>query len=66
MMGEAPDGSAWAHAMAGLAAAGDRLVATMRERGESVDSDVYVTMLGALMDAYLNRVSADVEPHVPP
>jgi hypothetical protein len=51
----------WAHAMAGLAAAGDRLAAAMRARGESVDGDVYVTMLGALMDAYLNRVSADVD-----
>jgi hypothetical protein len=53
--------SVWAQAMAQLGAAGDRLTAAMRERGEQVDSDVYVTMLGALMDAYLNRVGGDAE-----
>ncbi len=53
--------SIWAQAMGQLGAAGDRLVAAMRERGEEVDGDVYVTMLGALMDSYLNRISGDAE-----
>lgn len=47
--------------MAQIGAAGDRLVTAMRERGEAVDGDVYVTLLGALMDTYLNRVSGDAE-----
>jgi hypothetical protein len=47
--------------MTQLAAAGERLAGAMRERGEAVDADVYVTMLGALMDGYLNRVSADAD-----
>jgi hypothetical protein len=55
----AVDASVWAEAMAQLGAAGDRLVAAMRERGEDVDDDVYVTMLGAVMDTYLNRVSGE-------
>jgi hypothetical protein len=33
----------------------------MRERGEEADADVYVSVLGALMDAYLNRVSNDAQ-----
>jgi hypothetical protein len=54
--------SVWAQAMAQLAAAGDRLTAAMQERGERADNaDVYVTVLGALMDAYLNRVSGDAD-----
>jgi len=55
------DESVWAKAMAQLATAGDRLVAAMRERGEDVDDDVYVTMLGAVMDTYLNRISGEAE-----
>ena len=57
----------WADAMAQIGAAGDRLVAAMRERGETVDADVYVSLLGALMDTYLNRVSgeADIPTFVP-
>jgi hypothetical protein len=55
------DDSVWAAAMAQLGTAGDRLVAAMRDRGENVDADVYVTLLGALMDTYLNRVSGDVD-----
>jgi len=51
----------WADAMAQLGAAGDRLVAAMRERGEEVDADVYVTLLGSIMDTYLNRVSGEVD-----
>jgi hypothetical protein len=47
--------------MARLATAGDRMVAAMRERGEDVDGDVYVALLGALMDTYLNRVSGEVD-----
>jgi hypothetical protein len=47
--------------MAQLGTAGDRLAAAMRERGEDVDPDVYVLMLGALMDTYLNRVSGEVD-----
>ena len=49
----------WADAMAQIGAAGDRLVAAMRERGEHGDGDVYVTVLGSLMDTYLNRVSGE-------
>jgi hypothetical protein len=45
--------------MAQIGAAGDRLVAAMHERGEDVDGDVYVTVLGSLMDTYLNRVSGE-------
>jgi hypothetical protein len=55
------DDTVWAAAMARLGAAGDRLAAAMRERGEDVDGDVYVTLLGALMDTYLNRVSGDAD-----
>ena len=55
----------WADAMAQIGAAGDRLVAAMRERAEEgdpdVDADVYVSLLGALMDTYLNRVSGEAE-----
>jgi len=47
--------------MAKLGATGDRLVAAMRERGEDVEGDVYVTLLGALMDTYLNRVSGEAD-----
>jgi hypothetical protein len=47
--------------MSQIGAAGDRLAAAMRERGEDVDADVYVTMLGAVMDTYLNRVSGDAD-----
>jgi len=55
----AVDDSVWASAMARIGAAGDRLAAAMRERGEDVDTDVYVTLLGSLMDTYLNRVSGE-------
>jgi hypothetical protein len=55
----AVDGTLWSNAMLRLGAAGDRLAAAMRQRGVDVDADVCVTMLGALMDTYLNRVSAD-------
>jgi len=58
-MSTSPDPSVWAQAMAQLGAAGDRLAEAMRERGEEADAEVYVTMLGALMDAYLNRLSND-------
>jgi hypothetical protein len=44
-----------------LGAAGDRLVAAMHERGEDVDADVYITLLGSVMDTYLNRVSGEVD-----
>jgi hypothetical protein len=47
--------------MAQLSEAGDRLTAAMRDRGEPVDTDVYVAVLGALMDAYLNRVSGEAD-----
>lgn len=53
------DPSVWARAMAHLAATGDRLAAAMHERGERADPDVYVTLLGAVMDTYLNRVGND-------
>jgi hypothetical protein len=57
---EAPPGSVWALGLYRLAAAGDRLTTMMRDRGESADNtDVYVTLLGALMDAYLTRVCGD-------
>ena len=52
--------STWATAMAALAAAGDRLAARLRERGDSDGTgDLYLTMLGALMDSYLNQLSVD-------
>jgi hypothetical protein len=51
-------GSPLALAMSALGAAGDRLAAMMRERGEG-DEDVCLTLLGALMDGYLNRLCAD-------
>jgi hypothetical protein len=51
--------------MAQLGTAGDRLVAAMRERADDgerdVDADVYVTLLGSIMDTYLNRVSGEVD-----
>src|SRR4051812_29960443 len=54
--------SAWAAAMAHLAGAGDRMAAQMAERGEpSGDADVFIALLGATMDAYLNQVSADAD-----
>ena len=54
------DPSAWARCMAELAAAGDRLAASMAQRGESErGTDAYVAMLGVVMDVYLNRVSVD-------
>lgn len=57
--GEA-DPTAWAQLMADLAAVGDRFVEQMRERGEAdAAGDVYRTLLGVLMDAYLTRISAD-------
>jgi hypothetical protein len=46
--------------MAQLGAAGDRMVAAMRERGEDADRDVYLALLGSLMDTYLNRLSGEV------
>ncbi|HLM19865.1 MAG TPA: DUF1214 domain-containing protein [Acidimicrobiia bacterium] len=59
------DNSAWADAMAHIGAAGDRLVTAMRERAvegdRDVDADVYVTLLGALMDTHLNRISSEAE-----
>lgn len=52
--------STWAVAMAHLAGAGDRMAAQMAERGEpSGDTDAFVALLGATMDAYLNQISAD-------
>lgn len=60
-MNDSSEPSIWAEAMGQLGAAGDRLVAAMRDRGEDVDGDVYVTMLGALMDSYLNRISGDAD-----
>lgn len=51
--------------MAQLGAAGDKLAAAMRERAvegdRDVDADVYVTLLGSIMDTYLNRVSGEVD-----
>jgi len=51
--------------MAHIGAAGDRLVTAMRERAvegdRDVDADVYVTLLGALMDTHLNRISSEAE-----
>jgi hypothetical protein len=51
----------WSQAMATLGAAGDRLAAAMRERGEEADADVYVAVLGSLVDAYLTRVNGDAD-----
>jgi hypothetical protein len=51
--------------MAQIGAAGDRLVTAMHERGVAWDGggdgDVYITLLGALMDTYLNRVSGEAD-----
>ncbi len=59
-MADERDPSAWAKCLAELAAAGDRLAASMAQRGESDrGTDAYVAMLGVVMDVYLNRVSVD-------
>lgn len=59
-MNQGPTPSAWASAMLALGEAGDRLAARVRERGEADGTgDLYLTMLGALMDSYLNQLSVD-------
>lgn len=61
-MNGAADPTAWAQAMAALGAAGDRLVAEMAARGQSVDSsDVHATLLGALSDTYLSQIGVSPE-----
>lgn len=60
-MSDAPAPTVWAEVMTELAEAGDRFAATMRERGEEADGDVYLTMLGIVMNDYLTRVSADAD-----
>jgi hypothetical protein len=46
--------------MAALGAAGDALAAKMAEQGDGDGAaDVYLTVLGALMDGYLNRLCGD-------
>jgi hypothetical protein len=55
----AAEPSVWAAVMAELAETGDRFAAMMRERGEEADGDVYLTMLGVVMNDYVTRLSAD-------
>ena len=39
----------------------DRLTARVRERGDADGTgDLYLTMLGAVMDSYLNQLSVDM------
>lgn len=58
-MSEEPASSAWAQAMAQLGAVGDQLVEAMRARGEPLDAEVYLTILGSLMNAYVTRIAAE-------
>ena len=52
----------WADVMASLGAAGDRLAALMRARGDDDDvADVYATMLGITMDVYLGQIAIQAE-----
>lgn len=64
-----PDGkSAWNSALTAIGEAGDRLAEAMQARGHSVErSEVYTSMLGALMDTYLNQIGvrADCPTFVP-
>lgn len=60
--------SAWTSALAAIGRAGDRLAEAMQSRDHSVSrSEVYTSMLGALMDSYLNQigVKADCPTFVP-
>ena len=52
----------WAKAMTALGAAGERLAKIMRERGDQADgAAVYATMLGVLMNGYLNQIAVQPE-----
>ncbi len=52
--------SAWTAALGRLAAAGERMVEQLRERGEPPDTaDAYMALLGAATEAYLTDVCAD-------
>jgi hypothetical protein len=54
--------SAWFNAMTALGNAGDRFVAEMQERGQSVErDDVVKSMLGALMNMYLTQIAVDTD-----
>lgn len=54
--------SAWADALAALGRTGDRLAAEMQTRRHAVDSsEVYTSLLGALMDGYLNQIAVSPE-----
>ena len=60
--------SAWTSALAAIGDAGDRLAEAMQSRGDSVSrSEVYTSLLGALMDTYLNQIAvkADCPAFVP-
>ena len=58
--GAAGEPSVWTAAMQHLATAGDRITALMHERGEPAGNvDVFVALLGATMDAYLNQISSE-------
>lgn len=62
------ESSVWASAMADIGKAGERLAEAMQARGHSVErSEVYTSMLGALMDTYLNQIGvrADCPTFVP-
>lgn len=61
-MNEQAAPSVWAKAMAELGDAGDRLVAIMADRGDQADAaEVYATILGTVMDVYLNQIAVDPE-----
>lgn len=54
--------SAWFDAMTAIGRAGDRFVAEMEARGNSVGREEIVqTMLGLVMDTYLNQIAVDPE-----
>ncbi len=61
-MTESGSTSAWSAALGALARAGDRLAAEMQARPHAVaPSEVYTSMLGALMDGYLNQIAVSAE-----
>ena len=52
--------SVWSDAMTAIGRAGDRFVAEMESRGNSVGREEIVhTMLGLVMDTYLNQIAID-------
>ena len=55
-------GAPWAMAMAALSQGGERLATVMKERGDEADAaGVYTTMLGILMNVYLNQIAVQTD-----